>query len=293
VHRDQRNHDNSFKCFAATYEEPALDSGTDHNAGGRYVRRCLIRYYPIDRTASVHLQNDSRKLDQRRKSVGAVPATITIDNNNSSRGTPFLSADLLRERHLCQRWVPKGTARSQSILASNVMEPTDFNLTPRTGKAIDFVHKMTFFEKPMVDLGGKHFSVLDASSLGIHRTDASAMELSDASLSVTLLTLGATFEEAEHNPSQQGVQMGKDGYPVIWMKFRRKQDDPHLEVKPYRTSFVRAALLVTAARQEAQLQVSYVHFVWIDSVDCPTNQRCCRVSSCVSVLVRQRRRRNP
>ena len=38
VHRDQRNHDQSFKCFAGTYEEPALS--TDHFSGGRYMRYC-------------------------------------------------------------------------------------------------------------------------------------------------------------------------------------------------------------------------------------------------------------
>jgi len=38
VHRDQRNHDQSFKCFAGTYEEPALS--TEHYSGGRYLRYC-------------------------------------------------------------------------------------------------------------------------------------------------------------------------------------------------------------------------------------------------------------
>ena len=38
VHRDQRNHDHSFKCFAGTYEEPALS--TEHFSGGRYLRYC-------------------------------------------------------------------------------------------------------------------------------------------------------------------------------------------------------------------------------------------------------------
>jgi hypothetical protein len=217
------------------------------------VKRCLVRYYPIDRTASVALQNDSNKLDQRKNTV---PETIILDQ--SSRPTPFLSTEFLRERHLCQRWVPKGTARSQSILASSVIEPSDFTSMPRPGKAIDFVYRMAFFEKPMIDLGGKHFTVHDSTSLGIHRTDASCMELSDASLSAALLTLGATMGEtdADHGGSvRQGVQMGEDGYPVIWMKFSRKQDDAQVEVKPYRTSFVRAALMITAARQEAQLQV--------------------------------------
>ena len=42
VHRDQRNHDQSFKCFAGTYEEPALS--TEHFSGGRYVRYCEFTF---------------------------------------------------------------------------------------------------------------------------------------------------------------------------------------------------------------------------------------------------------
>lgn len=102
--------------------------------------------------------------------------------------------------------------------------------------------------------------VHDAATLGVHRTDASAMELSDASLSVALLMLGSTYGDIstaeDHAPMRQEVHMGKDGYPVIWMKLSRKHDDALVEVKPYRTSFVRAALMITASRQEAQLQVS-------------------------------------
>lgn len=233
VHRDQRNHDQSFKCFAATYEEPAISTGSEHYTGGRYVRRCLVRYFPIDRTASVSLQNDARKLDQRKSKI-SVPDTITL-GKSSNRSAPFLSAEFLKERHLCQRWVPKGTTRSQSLLASSVMEPTDFTSTPRTGKALDFVYRMNFFERPMLDLGGKHFTVYDSSSLGTHRADASALELSDASLSAALLTLGSAEEgNGPDSSRRQDIEMGKDGYPVVWMKLSRKQDDAHVEVKPYR-----------------------------------------------------------
>jgi hypothetical protein len=69
--------------------------------------------------------------------------------------------------------------------------------------------------------------------------------------------IGETAGETKSNATdsaKQGVQMGKDGYPVIWMKF--SGDDTKIEMKPYRASFVRAAMLVTEARQEAQLQVS-------------------------------------
>ena len=43
VHRDQRNHDQSFRCFAGTFEEPLLNPVSGHFAGGRFIRRCLIR----------------------------------------------------------------------------------------------------------------------------------------------------------------------------------------------------------------------------------------------------------
>lgn len=252
VHRDQRNHDQSFKCFAATYEEPVAPK-SGHYTGGRYIRRCLVRYYPIDRTACIALQNDNRKLDQR-KTRGTVPDTITV--GQPARPTPFLSTEFLRERHLCQRWAPKGTNRSQSILTTSVMEPTDFTAMPRSGKATDFIYRMTLFEKPMIALGVKHFIVHDSASLGTHRADASALEMSDAALSATLMAIGA--ENGSSGPDYSGlhheVEMGKDGYPIVWMKFSRSQDDTQVEVKPYRVSFVRAALMVTSARHEAQLQ---------------------------------------
>ena len=249
VHRDQRNHDLSFKSFAATFEEPVARSGSDHYNGARYVRHCVVRYFPSDRTATVALQTDIRTLDQRRIK-NPIPETISV--GQSSRSAPFLSDEFLRDRHLCQRWVPKGTSRSQSILASNIMEPADFTSTPRTGKAVDFVFRVGFYERPMVDLNGKHFKVHDASSVGTHRADASALELSDPSLSYSLSLLGELEESG--SAVRQSVEMGKDGYPILWMKFSRKQDDSQVEVKSIRLSFVRAALLVTASRQEAQLQ---------------------------------------
>lgn len=93
----------------------------------------------------------------------------------------------------------------------------------------------------MLDLGGKHFTVHDSTSLGAHRADASTLEISDASLSFALLTLGAGDDERAGNVSgtqRQGIEMGKDGYPVVWMKFSR--NDAHVEVKPYRYVVIRS-----------------------------------------------------
>jgi hypothetical protein len=44
------------------------------------------------------------------------------------------------------------------------------------------------------------------------------------------------------------------------MRFVRKEEEGLVEMKSYRLSFVRAALMVTAARQEAQLQVCFLGF---------------------------------
>lgn len=265
VHRDQRNHDQSFKCYAALYEEPTLPHVSTRYTGGRYIRHCLIRYYPIDRTASVAVHNETRRLDQRNS------------NGNGNRNFPegadqtlpsLFSSEFLKERHLCQKYVPKGSApRSGSLLAGSVMEPSDFSSVPRTGKALEFVYQKSFYERPMIEVGGKRFTVQDSSILVTHRADASSQEISDASLSAALLlssqeprrrkkTADAASVESGKAPGHHSVDAGPDGYPVVWMKYSVKQDDStKYEVKSYRLSFVRAALLVTSARQEAQLQV--------------------------------------
>ena len=225
VHRDPRNHDHSYKSFAASIEDVTK---SEFYNGGRYIRRCLIRYYPSDRTAAVDLMDDARKLDQRKCSI---PDTITL-GQTTPPATPLLSDDFMNNRYLCQRWVPKGTARSQSLLASGTMEGSDFTLVPRAGKAIEFVYRMSYYERPMVDLSGKHFTVFDSTALGVHRADASALELSDASLSIALEIMAA--DSTSVRGQRQHVELGKDGYPVVWLKSSRKQDDVHVEAKSYR-----------------------------------------------------------
>lgn len=148
------------------------------------------------------------------------------------------------------------------------MEATDFNAIPRSGKALDFVFRMSLFERPDVDLAGKRFTVHDSTARGPHRSDASALEVSDASLSALLFNIGRDHGRSDSFQKQklkgqeatsefrQKVEMGPDGYPMLFMKFNRKSNDEgSTEIKPYRMSFVRAALMVTSARQEAQLQV--------------------------------------
>lgn len=154
------------------------------------------------------------------------------------------------------------------------MEQSDFTAAPRTGRALDFVYRMSLFERPMINLGGKRFTIHDSSAQGAHRADASALEISDAALSAALLVIGRDYDDISEDDNgsvttnqtnssmRNKVELGPDGYPIIWMKYSRKQDDSSTstEIKPYRLSFVRAALLVTSTRQEAQLQVRHILF---------------------------------
>lgn len=203
------------------------------------------------------LHNDARKVDRRK----GKPARQQVQQNQPP---PYLSGSFLRERHLCQKWTQKGSSAAQTFLSSSVMEATDFNATPRSGKALDFIYRMSLFERPIVDLAGKRFTVHDSSSKGHHRSDASSLEISDGSLSALLLSIGREYgkEDGDSTGSDKGeyrqmIEMGPDGYPIIFMKFNRSSgDETSTEIKPYRLSFVRAALLVTSARFEAQQQVS-------------------------------------
>jgi hypothetical protein len=194
-----------------------------------------------------------------------------MNSQNQSR-VQFLSNTFLRERHLCEKWVEKDTTSTvTSFFSSTVMETTDFNAIPRTGKAIDFIYRSSLFEHPIIDLAGNRFTVQNSAARGAHRADASALEVSDAGISALLLTIGRDYESANRKVTMEGkeedmkhiVEMGPDGYPMLFMKTNKKhRDQVTTEMKPYRTSFVRAALMVTSGRQEAQLQVCvcFVYF---------------------------------
>jgi hypothetical protein len=269
VHRDDRNHDMSYKAFSATYEEPAIPVGSTRFNGGRFIRRCLLQYYPSDRTAFISLQSDARKLDRRKgKAMGSEQASM--DKN----AAPYLSAAFLKQKHLCQK---KAGAGSQGFLSSSLMESTDFNSMPRTGKALDFVYRMSLFERPVVDLSGKKFTVQDSSSRnGVHRADASSLEISDASLSYLLLYIGKDWipkEQMANGTLRHKVEAGPDGYPMIFFKATAKTGDQvNTEIKPYRMSFVRAALMVANSRQEAQ-QSSLMECVKAGSAKSATKAR--------------------
>lgn len=180
----------------------------------------------------------------------------------------------------------------------SLMDSDDFVATPRVGKAYDFVYRFHLFEKPVVDVGGKQFTVQDSSLKGPHKADASALEISDATLSYALLTLGESIlaetvtdtlgpsddisvgeaggddghssaSASKKNTTVSGIslQRGEEGSPtMILMKIKasrgtgdtgngnEKGAEASFVMRPFRPSFLRAALLQTSTRQEAQLQ---------------------------------------
>lgn len=196
-----------------------------------------MKYYPSDRTASVSVAKDVRALDGRTE---------------EKSDTFVLTEEFQNLRHACLKVAVGG------ILSSPLMEPSDFAATPRTGKALDFVYRSSLFGRPVVDLGGKKFIVHDAAS---HRADASALELSDASMSAAIMMRGAcglNMSVSLTSTSDFKIEVSSDGIPLVLLQASKSNNSPTQEqtkeeTRPYRPSFIRAALYVKAAKQEAQL----------------------------------------
>ena len=174
-------------------------------------------------------------------------------------GIFVLTDEFQRQRHTCLKVATGG------ILTSPLMEPSDFSSTPRVGKALDFVYRMSLFERPMVELAGKKFVVHDAALT--HRADASSLELSDASMSAAIILRGSCglnfCDDSSSNPNSFNIKVSSEGTPLVLLRAsstinrdeslgnEQKAKD---EARPYRPSFIRAALYVKSARQEAQSQ---------------------------------------
>jgi len=258
VHRDQLNHSHSYKKYAAFYDEPVLNPKTKTDRGGRLRKKCCLRFYPSDRTASISFIHDNRKVDHRKCAKNVLL---------NSDGSTSLPKELHKERYFCNKANYHGAERlgsslSNTILANTVMDASDLCLMPRTGRAIDFVYRMSLFERPIVELAGKRVVVQDSAALGAHQADASSLEISDAALSAALLMCdNAEAMEPRTNLFDFNIKCSSDGMPVVFMKLNdiNKSHPVSLEksatgVRPYRISFVRAALLTSSCRKEAQLQ---------------------------------------
>jgi hypothetical protein len=233
IQPDRRNPNAICKIYVAMYEDPAIHPKTKRFYGGRYLRQCLMRYYPNDKTASVVVAKNIEVLDGRFR-----------DNKNEFA----LSEDFQKLRHTCLKVATGG------ILSSPLMEPGDFCSTPRTGRAIDFAHRISLFERPMVELGGKKFVIHDATS---HRADASALELSDASMTAALILRGSSGLNVCESSGDFNIKVTDDGTPLILLRANHESGSSPKstdKARPYRPSFIRAALLIKSAKQEARYQ---------------------------------------
>ena len=243
TYRDQRSNSLSYKKFVGYYDEPILHPLTKTDKGGRLRRECFKRYYPNDRTASVTFIQHDRRVDYRNKE--ARNSCISLDDID------ILSRPKEFERHPCNKKSRKGTERpvstllSNTILASNLMDSADFTDIARSGKASDFLYRMNLFEEPAIDLSGKEIIIQDSTAIGCHQADASSLELSDASLSISLTIdscgeIGDFFVKCDCHHS-----------PLVFMKVTKNtKDESSTEKKSmsvyiaFKTSLVRAALLI-------------------------------------------------
>ena len=109
----------------------------------------------------------------------------------------------------------------------------------------------------MVELGGKKFAVYDASS---HRADASSLELSDAAMTAAIILRGSSgLNVCDVSIGSFTIKVTDNGTPLILLRANHEESSRNSpkangEARPYRPSFIRAALLVKSARQDAQLQ---------------------------------------
>jgi len=288
LNRDQRNPSKSHKVYAATYEVPILCGVSKRYLGARYIRPCLLRYFPTDKTAAVQdmMPSFETRLNETKPNDLLVSPGVAFRDVIKIHSVGTLPSRFSSERHPC--------LKTRAGVSYGPMETLDFAAVPRTGRAIDFVYKMSLFEKPVVELAGKRFSIHDNTKIGAHRADASSRELSDASLSYIIIVGGdaqlslasdlvvenvtdsnkeesstsSEIVEAENSEANQTNQNSKENTQKVMNDFL-KQPEPRMLLKMrvvgannettetskvVKPSFIRAALMVTTARQDAQLQ---------------------------------------
>lgn len=264
--------DNSYKSFVASYDEQITNKIYSRYTGARSIRTCILRYFPSNRTCTVVPYVENRHIFTTPNETNA-----RLLEKNEPRET--IPEKFQKERNLCVKVVQRGPSSMAGSMLTSVMELSDFNYTPRTGKAIEFVYRSSLFERPMIELGGKRFSMHDSNVLGPHRADASALELSDASLTAALILYGSTTHknactneiDAEDETGSIEVLSTESNNPkesestcssssassdslLIDIKVVNPSGQSNVSVKSYRPSFIRSVLLVKSCRQEAQRQ---------------------------------------
>lgn len=254
IQREQRNPQLASKVYVAVYEQPALHPKTKRFYGGKYLRQCLMRYYPNDRTASIST-SENLVLDGRQDARGSQEEVLSLRFQNT--------------KHACLKLANAG------LLSSPLMEPNDFCSTSRAGRAVDFAYKTNLYEDPKAELGGKKFIVRNASS---PRADASSLELSDASLTASIIMRGSCgLNVCDVTPGSFNIKVCDNGTPLVLLRASRESGSAESskakdEARPYRPSFIRAALLVRSAKVEASSQC-LLHCIKTGSTRAPSKPK--------------------
>ena len=177
-HRNPRLSDQDYRSYAVSHEQNVASSKSRRANlhSGTYVRRALLRYYPNDRTATV----------------------------DDPRWTHDDTAACNLPRHFKVSRQPLNKIRNSGKLAGNLLnvggDSGEFVATPRTGKSVDFVYRMSLFQVPQVEVGGVRFKIHDAVNAGcIPRADASSRELSDASITAAIIRSGTHYNLKDSN----------------------------------------------------------------------------------------------
>lgn len=283
IWNDDQNQRNNFRIYSAFYEQPVTHPVTKRYNGGRLVRHCVVRFFLSDRSAIVSpSQSVSLFKAESARKICIAPY--------SSEST--LTGKIRKEKNPCQKVLHRASSMSTVMMMGNLMEASDFVSTPRTGKAIEFVYKLAFFEKPTIEVLGKRFTVQDGNLKGAHRADASAIELSDASMTAAIILSGDDQEQVnvndnssisttatpsldlevseekrikplnEHTSAQINTDCSiehnkkrtENEILSVNIKVKNAGSDKKDLLRAFRPSFIRAILLVATARQEAQLQ---------------------------------------
>ncbi|GMH57490.1 hypothetical protein TrST_g3950 [Triparma strigata] len=180
VHNDV-NTGNNFISFVASYREvvPPSPLGEMSKAkGGVRVWRCVVHYYPSDRSARVEdpkWEDNNFEGDEWNKSK--LPMRFREKNARAS----------------CRRTWGGEIGGEVSI--------DEFEYSPKQGQRENFQYRMSMWRKPTVNILGVTFEILDGYMVDLVGYDGSLREVSDACLSYYLLS----------NESDEG---GKDNLTV-------------------------------------------------------------------------------
>ncbi|GMH92396.1 hypothetical protein TL16_g12336 [Triparma laevis f. inornata] len=167
VHNDVNTMHN-FISFVATYREivPPSPLGEMASAkGGIRVWRCVVHYYPSDRSARVEDPKwEDKKFEGDEWNKSKLPMRFRGKNSRAS----------------CRRTWGGEIGGEVTI--------DEFEYSPKQGQRENFQYRMSMWRKPTVNILGVTFEILDGYMVDLVGYDGSLREVSDACLSYYLLS---------------------------------------------------------------------------------------------------------